>query len=612
MSKAAAGAGGRGQKRGSRARRRLGAFVGSAGAVALLLATGFLGAEGRPAGAETAPREEALVELGRRLFFDPVVSRSGERACASCHSPDHGFSDPARVSEDDVGLTVRHSQTLIDGHLNPSAHWDGEFDGVEALVTARIGLTSGERGYGASSSALAAGHSSVPFPAEQVVGRDELGRVITPARGSAHGDKNARETLGGRVLTNGDLDRLPRAQDVLEEAGRYAPAFEAAFGSASISKARIARAIAAYCRSLRAAPSAFDRHLAGEEGALSPAARRGLDLFRGRAGCARCHTLDGKRPALSDYRYHNTGVAWRAYETRKRAALDAGERLFLDPGRQRISTVQSDLKRFKTPTLRDVARRGPYMHDGSLATLDDVVRFYARGAGGDPDQDPHLRPFLLSLGDDDLRSLVAFLEALTGEDRPGRARSRWPKEAARMRLRLVDAEGHPLPGVAVRLLAAGDDLPPPPGRPADCVRVESDEEGRFEAPPPPRTHWQVELPEGLLLRGGALVPDCCERADLVVPVSGRAALIVVFPAGATAPEVLVAEHEGTLVLPGHLPPRTRLTRIHVVEAEGEVVARYEGWRRTDVPASVRVRVPGVPEGLPATLGGREPARLVVR
>jgi hypothetical protein len=139
MAEATRGGDGRGVDRGAGPGRRLGALLGSAGAVALLRATGFIGAVDRPARAETSPREQVLAELGRRLFFDPVVSRSGERACASCHAPDHGFSDPSRVSEDDVGLTVRHSQTLIDGHLNPSAHWDGEFESVEALVNARVG-----------------------------------------------------------------------------------------------------------------------------------------------------------------------------------------------------------------------------------------------------------------------------------------------------------------------------------------------------------------------------------------------------------------------------------------------------------------------------------------
>jgi hypothetical protein len=94
--------------------------------------------------------EEARIELGRRLFFDPLASRSGARACSSCHDPEHGYSDPGARSEDDVARTGRHSQTLLDGHRNPTAHWDGEFDSIEELVTARLGTFSGVRGLAVS------------------------------------------------------------------------------------------------------------------------------------------------------------------------------------------------------------------------------------------------------------------------------------------------------------------------------------------------------------------------------------------------------------------------------------------------------------------------------
>ena len=177
----------------------IGLLLALAGGLCLTLAGGLfptLSGSGTLGGAsrleasdvKVSRKEKQLVELGRRLFFDPVVSRSGARACASCHDPAHGFSDPAQFSDDDVGRTVRHSQTLLDSHLNPSAHWDGEFSSIEALVSARVGLTASERGYGASNSrdTLHAGHSSVPHEGDPIVGRDELGRVITPARGASH------------------------------------------------------------------------------------------------------------------------------------------------------------------------------------------------------------------------------------------------------------------------------------------------------------------------------------------------------------------------------------------------------------------------------------------
>src|SRR5262245_7644700 len=91
---------------------------------------------------------EAKVELGRRLFFDPAVSRSGENSCASCHRPEHGFSSPERTDLDDFTSTRRHSQTLLDTEDGHAFHWDGEFDSVMELATARLGTISARGGYG--------------------------------------------------------------------------------------------------------------------------------------------------------------------------------------------------------------------------------------------------------------------------------------------------------------------------------------------------------------------------------------------------------------------------------------------------------------------------------
>src|SRR5262245_9104358 len=96
--------------------------------------------------AASGPSSTSLVELGRRLFFDPAVSRSGDNSCASCHDPDHGWGSPRRREFDDFTLTPRHSQTLVDSGLSSSAHWDGQVATIEDLVTARLGVPSGERG----------------------------------------------------------------------------------------------------------------------------------------------------------------------------------------------------------------------------------------------------------------------------------------------------------------------------------------------------------------------------------------------------------------------------------------------------------------------------------
>src|SRR5204862_5863197 len=123
-----------------------------------------------------------------------------------------------------------------------------------------------------------------------------------------------------------------------------------------------------YCHSVRSGESAYDRFEAGKKDALSESARRGLALFRGAAGCASCHAMDASRARFTDYAFHDTGVSWKALDPSARRA-NAG-----DVGAMARGGGQERLRAFKTPTLRDVARRGPYMHDGSLATLEEVVR----------------------------------------------------------------------------------------------------------------------------------------------------------------------------------------------------------------------------------------------
>ncbi|MBI4266281.1 MAG: c-type cytochrome [Acidobacteria bacterium] len=134
----------------------------------------------------------------------------------------------------------------------------------------------------------------------------------------------------------------------------------------------------------------------GQRDALSTQERHGLTLFRGRAGCSTCHA----GPTLSDEQFHNTGVAWEG-------------RRFRDPGRFAVSGLDADRGAFKTPTLREVARTPPYMHDGSLRTLDAVVRFYDRGGRMNPHLDPAVRP--LGLSRNERHALVAFLHSLTGQ-----------------------------------------------------------------------------------------------------------------------------------------------------------------------------------------------------
>ena len=165
--------------------------------------------------------------------------------------------------------------------------------------------------------------------------------------------------------------------------------------------ADVAVALASYLRTIRSGNSPFDRYTAGNARALEGLAMRGFDVFRERAGCTSCHA----GPNFTDERFHNTGVAWTGTG-------------FADAGRFAITGVERDRGAFKTPTLRDLVRTAPYMHDGSLATLGEVIEFYTEGGRSNPNLDPLIRPRPLTA--EDKRALVAFLESLTGRVQEGR------------------------------------------------------------------------------------------------------------------------------------------------------------------------------------------------
>jgi cytochrome c peroxidase len=157
----------------------------------------------------------------------------------------------------------------------------------------------------------------------------------------------------------------------------------------------VARALASYLRTVLAGDSPFDRYMAGDRSALSDEARRGLAVFRGKANCVACHV----GPNLTDERFHNTGVGWN------------GE-AFDDTGRYEATKREEHRGSFKTPTLREASKRPPYMHDGSLATLEEVIRFYDDGGRPNPSLDQEIRP--LQLTAEEKRDLLAFLHALSG------------------------------------------------------------------------------------------------------------------------------------------------------------------------------------------------------
>jgi cytochrome c peroxidase len=173
---------------------------------------------------------------------------------------------------------------------------------------------------------------------------------------------------------------------------RHGPAFQRAFGREA-AREDVAVALESFVARIWSAQSAVDRFQAGEFDALDARERAGLWIFESKAACWRCHA--GRN--LTDEGFHATGVG----------AVDGVS----EPGRAAITARWEDRGRFKTPTLRGLAFTAPYMHDGSLATLEDVVAFYRRGGNATPERDPALAP--LDLDDAEAASLVAFLRALS-------------------------------------------------------------------------------------------------------------------------------------------------------------------------------------------------------
>ncbi len=177
----------------------------------------------------------------------------------------------------------------------------------------------------------------------------------------------------------------------------YQQQFRKVFGT-DVNPDDVGKAIAAYVRTILSGNSPYDRFKAGDTQALSAAAQRGLTLFEGKAGCVRCHTGFN----FTDEGYRNIGVGMDKEKP--------------DLGRYIVTKIEADRGAFKTPSLRDVAKRGPYMHDGSEKTLEEIIAFYDRGGVKNPSLSLEIKP--LNLAASEQADLVAFLRALTGEVAP--------------------------------------------------------------------------------------------------------------------------------------------------------------------------------------------------
>ncbi len=322
----------------------------------------------------TAEVSAARIALGRKLFFDRRLSVNGTMSCGMCHIPEQGFSSHELATPVGVfGRSLRrNAPTMFNvAYANPLFH-----DGRESTLEAQV-----------------------------------VGPLLSPDEMA----NPSEEALLGRIR------QLPDYQ------GR----FEEAFGD-DLSMTRIGEAIAAWERTLLSADTPFDRWFYGEDAqALEESARQGFELFRGKAGCAQCHTVSEDHALFTDLDFHDTGLGYRnslpddspvhveispgvVIPVPRPVVESVGDPARPDHGRFEVTGESTDRWRYRTPTLRNVALTAPYMHDGSLRTLEEVLRFYNSGGFPHSGLDPRIRP--LDLTPEELEQLQDFLEALTGSN----------------------------------------------------------------------------------------------------------------------------------------------------------------------------------------------------
>jgi cytochrome c peroxidase len=195
----------------------------------------------------------------------------------------------------------------------------------------------------------------------------------------------------------------------------YRKYFQEAFGTEEVTIERITKAIADYERTRMSGNSPWDRWRAGDNNAVSDEVKQGHRLFFGNAFCNNCHL----GPNFTDSKFHNLGVGW-----------DPATQKFADEGRYAVTKVEADKGAFKTPTLRDLSKRAPYMHDGSVKTLREVVKFYSKGGEPNPYLDRKIdRRFAeqLDFSEEQITALVEFMKALDGEGYQDTAPAAFPQ-----------------------------------------------------------------------------------------------------------------------------------------------------------------------------------------
>jgi len=316
------------------------------------------------------PLSTAKVELGRELFFDPRLSANASVSCSTCHDPRFGFADGKKVA---IGINgrqgSRNTPTVLNAMFNSTLFWDGRAETLEAQAL------------------------------EPLVNPDEMG--------------------------NSSHDEVVRRVSAIPQ---YEEKFQTVFGG-GVTAASLGKAIAAYERTLVSANSPYDRFVAGDRKALSDAAQRGLTLFRTKGRCTVCHNLSASFPFFTDGNYRNTGVAgnFSGFEQlAQRATALSGEpsdaeirdlnqqKGKFELGRFLVTRNALDIGSYRTPMLRNVELTAPYFHDGSAATLADVLNYYSRGGNENTIRDWELQA--VNLTEREQQDLIEFLKSLTSDD----------------------------------------------------------------------------------------------------------------------------------------------------------------------------------------------------
>ncbi|NLZ01285.1 MAG: c-type cytochrome [Pirellulaceae bacterium] len=283
------------------------------------------------------PMTEEKIALGKKLYFDKRLSRDGTVSCATCHDPKLAWTEHKPTSEGIKGqFGNMNSPTVINSAYAEVQFWDGRAATLE------------EQAVGPMENPVEMGHT--------------LSELVT------------------------ELGTLPE----------YKEAFQQVFGTGPTQDG-LAKAIAAFERTILSGNSPYDKFEAGDKAALNDAQKRGMELFES-SGCADCHA----QPMFSNYRFYNAGIGMDKEKP--------------DEGRKAVTGKDSDLGKFRVAPLREVANTWPYFHDGSVEKLEDAVKIMAQG--GKPND--NLSPMMKAVGDkklteENIKDLVEFLKALSGE-----------------------------------------------------------------------------------------------------------------------------------------------------------------------------------------------------